>query len=262
MRIPVLFALASLACNPSPGPVPEPAAFDPAVDLLALHYDHAPDRDDGQSAVADRVILESELGADWMAAHVLAVSGAYGENASEFNPASDRVMDAVFSDIGGWLAAHPDPATTLDAMTDRWTATLEAGHDIWVKEGGQSDLTAEVVRRIQRAMPGVDTGARIHVVQHSDWNEDMTTDADLAFTKEHTDYIRIGDANEYLNILGGDSTFVSAATTNERFGRIWQAAFEYYPPTERLDFSDTGELMYILGLGEIGIDGFRERWLE
>jgi len=37
--------------------------------------------------------------------------------------------------------------------------------------------------------------------------------------------------------------------------------FAYYPPTVRLDFSDTGELLYILGMGEIGVDAFRERFL-
>ena len=37
---------------------------------------------------------------------------------------------------------------------------------------------------------------------------------------------------------------------------------DYYDPNHRLDFSDTGELLHILGLGEMGIDGFRERFLE
>lgn len=45
------------------------------------------------------------------------------------------------------------------------------------------------------------------------------------------------------------------------FGTVWEAAFTYYKPEHRLDFSDTGELMHILGLGEIGIDDFRGRFL-
>lgn len=240
----------------------ERRAFDPARDLLALHYDHAPDRDDGQSAVADRVMLETELGAAWIARNALAVSGAYGENAADFDAGSDAVMDAVFGDVGGWIAAHGDRSAALDRMTDRWLATLRAGGDVWVKEGGQSDLTADLVARVQDALPDVDTRARIHVVQHSDWNEDMTTDAALAFVREHTDYVRIRDANAYLNLEGGDRAFEAAALTHDRFGAMWASAFAYYPPAERLDFSDTGELMHILGVDEMGIDAFRARYLD
>lgn len=111
-------------------------------------------------------------------------------------------------------------------------------------------------------MPNVDTRTRIHVVQHADWNEDQTTPEALAFAREHTDYIRIRDANAYLNLAGGDSAFEAAALAHSRFGTMWRAAFSYYPPSERLDFSDTGELMHILGLGEMGIDAYRSRFLE
>ena len=255
--------LASLACSLiACGTGNAAPKFDPDGNLLSLHYDHAPDRDDGQSAVADRVILETEFGSDWLSAHVLPVSGAYGLNAAEFNPASDAVMDAAWNDVGGWVAAHDDRAAALETMTERWVATLQAGHDVWVKEGGQSDLSAEAVRRIRASMPNVDTRTRIHVVQHADWNEDQTTPEALAFVREHTDYVRIRDANAYLNVAGGDSTFESAALAHPRFGAMWRAAFSYYPPSERLDFSDTGELMYILGLGEMGIDSYRSRFLE
>lgn len=52
--------------------------FDPQKDLLSLHYDHAPDKDDGHSAAADRTILETLYDCEWIKAHVVAVSGAYG----------------------------------------------------------------------------------------------------------------------------------------------------------------------------------------
>ncbi len=80
--------------------------FDPRKDLLSLHYDHAPDKDDGHSAAADRTILESLYGREWVKKHVVAVSGAYGKNAKTFNPKSDAVMDAAWNDCGGWLAGH------------------------------------------------------------------------------------------------------------------------------------------------------------
>lgn len=230
-------------------------------DLLSLHYDHAPDKDDGQSAAADRTILGTLFDIEWMKKHVVAVSGAYGENAKRFNVKSDAVMDAVWNDCGGWLAGHTKRAEVVAELVQRWTAALKAGGDVWVKEGGQSDITAVVVRRIGEASPDIDTTARIHVVQHADWNESKTTDAALAYVKKHTDYIRIRDANNYLNIKGGHESFEKAAVAHPVYGPMWKAAFVYYDPNDRLDFSDTGELMRILGLGEIGVDEFRERFL-
>ncbi|MBN2591688.1 MAG: hypothetical protein JXA96_17615 [Sedimentisphaerales bacterium] len=240
----------------------KPGEFNPKKDLLSLHYDHAPDKDDGHSAAADRTILQSIYGKKWIKDHVIAVSGAYGRNAPNFNPNSDAVMDAAWNDCGGWLAAHTSRDEVINELTKRWSKTLKKGGDIWIKEGGQSDITAEVVERIQNQMPKIDTMKRIHTVQHSNWNEDQTTEAALAYTKSNTDYIRIRDANAYLNIRGGNEAFEKAATENSVYGDIWKAAFAYYNPNERIDFSDTGELMHILGLGEMGFDKFIENYLK
>ena len=237
------------------------ASFTPGVDLLSLHYDHAPDKDDGHSAAADRTILQSLFGMEWIKEHVVAVSGAYGTNANRFNVQSNDVMDAVWNDCGGWLDAHTDRERVVIQLVERWLTVLKGGGDVWVKEGGQSDLTADVVRKIKQLFPDLDTKTRIHVVQHSQWNEDHTTDTDLAYTKENTHYIKIRDANAYLSIKGGNAAFVKAANEHPVFAKIWEAAFAYYNPMERLDFSDTGELVHILGLGEMDIEGFRKRFL-
>ena len=98
-------------------------------------------------------------------------------------------------------------------------------------------------------------------MQHSNWNENETTDTALAYTQKHTHYIKIKDANAYLNTKGGNDAFVKAATEHPVFGNIWKAAFAYYNPKERLDFSDTGALMHILGLGELDFNDFRKRYL-
>lgn len=240
----------------------EVGLIDAEKDLISLHYDHAPDKDDGQSAAADRMILESMFGLAWVKAHALAVSGAYGKNAGRFNDKSDAVMDACWNAAGGWVDAHADREAAMEKLAARWAKTLEAGGDIWVKEGGQSDLTADVVRRLAGSMEDLETTERIHVVQHSNWNENATTDADLDYVKKHTDYIRIKDANRYLNRRGGDDAFEKAATDHPTFGKAWQAAFGYYPPRHRLDFSDTGELLHMLGLGEMSIEAIRERFLD
>ncbi|MCX7017378.1 MAG: hypothetical protein NTW86_33240 [Candidatus Sumerlaeota bacterium] len=252
-----LFCLCGIAAHPA---TTNTLVLNPQKDLIALHYDHAPDKDDGHSAAADRTILESMFGAGWIKEHVLPVSGAYGINKDTFRPESDAVMDAAWGK-GGWLAAHTDKEGALAKMTEQWGRVLQAGGDVWVKEGGQSDLTAEVVKRIRATLPQVDTVNRIHVVQHSNWNENKTTPDALAYTKDNTDYIRIADANRYLNMRNGNEEFAKAAAGHPVFGPVWKAAFAYYDPAKRLDFSDTGELMRILGLGEIGIDEFRSRYL-
>ena len=254
----ILFlCLILITCNQDTG-----IRFNTKTDLISLHYDHAPDKDDGQSAAADRTILETLFGVEWIQNHVIAVSGTYGKNAKDFNINSDHVMDAVWNDAGGWLAGHTDRDQVVRELTTRWSNVIRNGGSVWVKEGGQSDLTADVVKSITVDFPNVDPAKKIHVVQHSDWNEEQTSDAALSYVKTNTHYLRIRDANAYLNIKGGDDKFIKAARNHLIFGSFWEAAFIYYNPKERLDFSDSGELMDILGLGEIGIDEFRKRFLS
>ncbi len=247
-----------------------PADFDPAKDLVALHYDHAKDPDDGHSAAADRTILESLYGADWIARHVLPVSGAYGKNKDTFVQKSDAVMAAVWDERGGWLAADRDWQAAVKEMAARWAAAIAAGGRVWVKEGGQSDITAETIGILKARMPEVDIARQVVVVQHSNWNERQTHEEALACVKRETAYIRIRDANGYLRIKQDASpealevrkAFVEAALAHPLFGPSWKAAFDYYDPgTRQLDFSDTGELLFILGLGEIDIDDIRVRFL-
>ena len=241
--------------------MPPTPDFDSQTDLISLHYDHAPDKDDGHSAAADRTLLESLYGREWLSTHVVAVSGTYGLNKDQFNPGSDAVMDVAFHDVGGWLSAHRDWDGTVATLAGRWEAVIESGGDVWVKEGGQSDLTAAVVRQLRSTGPELPVGDRVHVVQHSNWNEEQTTPEALEYVKQTVDYIRIPDANTFLNIAGGDPEFEAAARAHPVFGPIWGAAFAYYDPAERLDFSDTGELLFLLDFGEMPIDEFRKHYL-
>lgn len=249
---------------PSPRvPVPDGAdRFDATTDLISLHYDHAPDRDDGHSAAADRTLLEVLYGACWIEGHVVAVSGTHGWMGFTFDSDSDAVMEAAWAERGGWLSAHRDREHAAAELAARWRRSLEQGGDVWVKEGGSSDVTANVLRRIHAELPAVDTRQRIHVVQHGDFNEWLTWLRAMQYTRRETDYRRIPNANAYLNLDGGDEEFEAAATSHAIFGPVWSAAFEYYDPRIRLDFSDTGELLHILGLGEVGIREFGERFLR
>jgi hypothetical protein len=55
----------------------------------------------------------------------------------------------------------------VETLYKRWLAVLEAGGDVWVKEGGQSDITADVVRKIKEEASDLDMDKRIHAIQHS-----------------------------------------------------------------------------------------------
>lgn len=50
-------------------------------------------------------------------------------------------------------------------------ATLSNQGDIWIAEAGQSDFTAGLIKAVQLDLPEINISQRIHVVQHSDWNE-------------------------------------------------------------------------------------------
>jgi hypothetical protein len=251
------------------------------VDLISLHYDHAKDPDDCHSAAADRTIIQSEFGLDWMKKNVVAVSGACGvENCDTFVPGTDAVMDAVFNGVAGWVPAYTEDGyaqwdAAVDTLTDRWCETLQAGGDVWVKEGGQSDFTADVLAAVRSQLPNIDTAKKVHVVQHgsaansddTSLNEIWADQAKLAFVKANTDYIGVRNGNEYLHWPYGEygaekAAFGAAALAHPVFGPSWEAAFALMSYTVRVDFSDTAMLMNILGLGEMNIANFKNRYLD
>ena len=220
------------------------ANFDRARDLIALHYDHAPDRDDAHAAVAGLMVTRS------LQLQVIVVGGAYGRwNADRYDAGSEAVMDATWG--ADWLNAHSNGQAALTTSLARWSQTLRAGADVWVAEGGQSDFTASLVRRIQQDLPGIDTRNRIHVIQHSDWNEVHADQQELDYTRNNTDYIRIEDgnfANSTADLNQQSQAFVDTVLASQ-YASAWQAAFDYLSPGEKLDFSDAVELLHIVGVG-------------
>lgn len=246
--------------------------FDVEKDLIALHYDFAPDRDDIHSAAADRTMLQSLFGADWMCDHVLPVSGTYGQNGFMFiGSDADRIMEIVWNDCGGYVDADRNLFDSFrreraaEYVADTWLNTLLSGGDIWIKEGGQSDFTEEVIRKIKDQASNIDTKSRIHLVQHSQWNEDWTGDNSLEYVKENTDYIRIPNANGVLCTQQAEKNqlFIASAKTHPEFSHIWNTAFSLFDPEHRLDFSDTTELLYIMGWRDefIDLEDFRVLFL-
>lgn len=263
-------------------PAPQPAPVAPASppvggggsaigrfggnDLLALHYDNCPDRDDGHALVAGKAVVDKVGISD-----VVVVNGTCGDGIRNlYRASSEAVMRAAwggdFLDAFRQGTATGSPATV--AAADRWAATIAAGGTVWVAEGGPSDFTARVLRRIGSIYPSVDR-KRVRVVQHSTgsrgFNEVRTADANLALVKSVATYVSVPNGN-----VGGNgsadlnersSAFVAAARSS-RYASAWNAAFAYLNPSERLDFSDTVELLYIIDdRSTRSVDDFARRYL-
>lgn len=245
--------------TPDPAPTPQPPASGSGAgrlatpDLLALHYDNCPDRDDGHALPAGKAVVDA-LGIS----NVMVVNGTCGDAIrNRFNPASHAVATAVWGD--SYLDADGARASAVFEAANRWASTLSNGGDVWVAEGGQSDFTADVVKRIESQFPGNNL-KNIHVIQHSAgrtaYNEVFTQPDNLGYLQDRTHYQTIPNGN-----VGGNgsadlneqsNTFVSMARSS-RYSAEWEAAFDYLRPdcavrTEncKLDFSDTVELLYIV----------------
>lgn len=231
-------------------------------DLLALHYDNCPDRDDGHAIASAKAVLDTVGISD-----VVIVNGTCGAAIRDrYQRTSPNVMRAVFGN--DWLDGFDDETRSVNISADRWAATLANGDDVWVAEGGPSDFTANVLRRIRSAYPSVSTN-RVHVVQHSsggNFNEANTSRAGIALVKQAADYITIPNGNNPNNGSADfnqrSNAFVSIARQS-RFASEWNAAFDYLNPNSRLDFSDTVELLYIINDTQtLTVDDFANRYLR
>jgi len=225
-------------------PGPTNGRFDAGRDLLALHYDHVIYRDDAHATVAAREIV-NDLGIG-----PIVVGGAYSASNTRYNADSEVVMDATWGP-NGWLNAHANRAGAVTSAAQRWTEAIADGDEVWVAEGGQSDYTADVVRAVAQSLPAVDLGNRIHVVQHSAANELKTSSSDLSYLRGTIDYIKIDDGNENnatANLNSFDRGFIDAALAGP-FASAWSEAFDYLDPFPGLDFSDTVEVLHIIGVG-------------
>ncbi len=221
--------------------------FNSQRDLVALHFDHAPDRDDGHAAVAALMVTDA------LQLNVQVVAGTHGVySRGRYDYASEGLMSSVWGST--WHNAHSNRPGSVAAAVNRWTGVLAAGGSVWVAEGGPADFTAAVVRSINANHPEFNTRQRIHVIQHSDWNEDHSLEADLAYAKANTRYVKIADGNDpnatadFRFESHNNGTFVSRARSSS-YSNEWGVAFNYLTPSEKLDFSDTVELMHILGIG-------------
>lgn len=237
--------------------------FNIEKDLLLVQYDCKTDVDDLQAAAAFATLMSVPEFSNirW---HV--VAGTYGTQEGLYVP-PNNLFQLAFAD--NWTDAHNRLKEAVKKVKGIVKSTLVNQGDVWIAEAGQSDFSAELVKAIQPDLSDVKTAQRIHIVQHSNWNEEVTSPSSLDFVKKNTDYHKIPDGNTVGN---GTPGFRSPGYSgwknnmkNPKLIEIWQLAIElsnmYNGKEGRynneaiaaggLDFSDLSEVCWILGLEDI-----------
>lgn len=263
LKIPhlVTFCLISLAyasCS-----FAQESRFEISDDLLLLNYDLKTDVDDLHSIAAATTFLSDPRFSD---VEFHAVAGAYGVQDGEYVP-GNKLFEIAFP--GQWSDAHADFDQALKEVTTISKQTLDAGGSIWVAEAGQSDFSAALVRALQTLFPDPVFSTRIHIVQHSDWNESVTSERALRFVKEHISYHKVPDGNTEGNGTPGFTTRDlqnwKSYLSDGHLLNVWQTAIDLGQKyngadgrylNERiseggLDFSDTAEIMWMFGFEDI-----------
>ncbi len=238
------------------------SGFDVHKDLLLAHYDCKTDVDDLHSMAAFRSLLSLSAFKD-LNFHL--VTGAYGTQEGLYVP-PEKLLNKAFQT---WSDAHGDFDKALNETYTKALVTLENNGSIWIAEAGQSDFSAALVELIRNKHREIDTKNSIHIVQHSNWNEEVTSDKALNYVHQHTTYHKIPDGNTLNNGSPGfrsDQKIALDFFLSEELQEIWSEAIDlgntyngidgrYYNESIAkggLDFSDTSEICYILNLTELG----------
>lgn len=253
----------ALVSQASQSPIAPEDRFDIDSDLLLLFYDCKTDVDDLHSAAAF-ITLSADRAYATLSYH--AVAGTYGTQEGLYVP-PESLFELAFGD--NWSDAHADFSLASDEVSLIAKRTLELGGNIWIAEAGQSDFSAEVVKKIKVLLPDISTRDRINIVQHSDWNEEVTSPESLDFAKRNTSYHKIPDGNVVGNGTPGFRSPKykkwSKRIKDPHLRQVWHLAVELgnkYNGMEGrynneavtaggLDFSDTSEVCWILGLEQI-----------
>ena len=232
-------------------------------DLYLAQFDSKTDVDDIHSIAGVATMLADDR---LKGVNYHAVAGAYGTQGGLYIP-SNELFDAAFGN--DWSDAHNNFDRAVNEVTAKVTRTLERGGNVWIAEAGQSDFTAAVVRKVKEELPNIDTAQRIHVVQHSTWNEGSTSPANLNYVRQNTAYSKIPDGNAIGNGSPGlrinNAINWKAYIKNPRLVSIWEMAIQiantYNGTPSRyknqfiasggMDFSDVSETCWIFGFQSI-----------
>jgi hypothetical protein len=240
--------------------------FNVAKDILLAQFDTKPDVDDIHSQAAVGTMLKNSRLAG---VKYFAVAGAFGNQGGSFIDSSS-VMNIAFP--GNWTSAAANFNNALNQVLGRVKPVLSAGGHVWVAEAGQSNFTAAMIRRLQTELPAIDTRIFVHVVQHSDWNEQQANQGDLGLVKGATQYNKIGDGNAAF--ANGNGSNWGRATSNGKVGSLWSTARSLALANNNrghnntniggggFDFSDASETCWIFGYGYTSVGNFFDTFLQ
>lgn len=237
--------------------------FNPSKDLLLAHFDCKTDVDDLHAIAAFATLLSTDSLKN-IPYH--AVAGTYGIQEGLYVPPNE-LFELAFG--SNWTDANVDREKAVEKIKGMIKDVMLKGGNVWIAEAGQSDFTAAVLQALLVQMPKLNTVRRIHVVQHSDWNEKATSAIPLKFVKSSTTYHKIPDGNNAGNgspgFLSEEPIIMQDTISNNHLKQVWTLAKEL---TDRyngqdgryrnkaieaggLDFSDLVEICWILDLDRI-----------
>jgi len=237
--------------------------FNKVKDLYLAHFDLKTDVDDIHSAAAVATMLADER---FVKVNYHAVTGTYGTQSGAYVPANE-LFDLAFGQ--NWSDAHSDFNKALDEVSSLAAKVINKSGKIWIAEGGQSDFSAALVREMYKSLPEADIKNSVHIVQHADWNEEVTTIENLEYVKNAASYHRIPDGNASGNGTPGfrNDQIIDwrQSIKDPHLISIWEKAIElantYNGVDDRylnestmkggLDFSDASETCWIFGFNNL-----------
>lgn len=257
----ICLLLCNLSCaQPKPSPPLHADGFDPAFDLLLLHYDCKTDVDDLLSVAAAATLLAHP---DFKNIRYHAVAGAYGEQGGLYVP-PNSLFELAFQDH--WSDAHGNLKQAIREVQLLATSTIAFQGEVWIADAGQSDFSSYLIRAMQDNLKELYPSDKVHVIQHSDWNQKVTAPENLAFVRDNADYQKIPDGNALGNGTPGfrspEAIDLASYISDPHLRAVWEQALQlcqqYNGHEGRylnqaiadggLDFSDFSEVCWILKL--------------
>ncbi|MEM9159833.1 MAG: DNRLRE domain-containing protein [Verrucomicrobiota bacterium] len=262
----------------------EEATFDKAKDILIAQFDNKPDADDlmAQAALGS-MLLHSDL----EGVNYYAVTGAYGTQGGSYIDSRSLFEIAFGAENEFWTDADLNWNASIERIRNKTKPILQNGGRVWVQEAGQSDLTRDWIESLLAdGISGSLIKSHVTVVQHSDWNEGQTSDADLDYVRSKTNYVAIDDGNQEYGsgqtrgphqtpkYVSEDENWLQDATSpnnpNPRAQALWQEAHRIITeanfsggysviPQGGVDFSDCVENWWIFEI-ESDADSVEKFW--
>jgi len=236
--------------------------FDIEKDLLLAQFDCKTDVDDLHTVAAFNSLLKND---EFEKLNFIAVAGAYGIQEGLYVPPNSLFRKAFGAN---WVDAHTNREAAVYKVFLAAKDVLANKGNVWIAEGGQSDFSALVIMKLMKEDFPFSINDKIHIVQHSDWNEEVTSPESLKYVKENIVYHKIPDGNIVDNgtpcFRTPNFTLWKNIKNKDNLG-VWSHAVELGKKfngkdgrynneavaNEGLDFSDLSEICWILSINHI-----------